>query len=106
MKDPIPTAPKPCAVLEKYRGYDNKLIATRETLLNVAELREAILAIWESCAESYDFTSQIVSTPPDFEINGKFFRYRIMVWESVALQNAGADPVYRFVIKPIGEQTP
>lgn len=104
MKDPIPTKPKPCAILEKYRGYDNKLIATRETFLNVEELKEAIRAIWEARSESYDFRGEIISTPKDCELNGQFY-YRALVWESVALQNAGADPVYRFVIRPIGLQT-
>jgi len=85
------------AILEKYRGPHNDLIAQRKTILSVAELIESIRTIWDVRAERADFMGQIIT---DMHGTGPTV-YTVMVWESVALKDAGADPVYRFIIKPL-----
>ena len=74
------------AYIEKHSGFDGRLLDSRETVLSVDELREAIRTIWPARAESYDPNGSVV----------------IKVWDGLALKNAGCLPEYLFIFKPIG----
>lgn len=78
------TKSKKGAILEKYRGLDNKLLQRRETVMTVEEMRNAIRAFWPDRKEENDPNGTLA----------------IRVWDSAALRHCGAEPEYLFILKP------